>query len=98
MCYEENYLLKILMELMQKQVGIRAKQCIACHEHRLDHIHVDLVGKLPPMNGFNHILPVVDLFTQWPEAIPLNDITSTGCGQALVAHWIDCFCISMDML
>ena len=66
-------------------------------QHRFDHIHVDLVGPLPPSNGFTHLLTVVDRFSRWPEAIPLNDTTATSCAQALVFHWIARFGIPIDM-
>ena len=58
---------------------------------------MDLVGPLPPSNGFTHLLTVVDRFSRWPEAIPLNDTTSASCAQALIAHWIARFGIPIDM-
>ena len=58
---------------------------------------MDLVGPLPPSNGFTHLLTVVDRFSRWPEAIPLGDTTATSCAQALVSHWIARFGIPMDM-
>ena len=39
----------------------------------------------------------MDCFTRWPEAIPLNYITSATCAQALISHWIACFGIPMDL-
>ncbi len=36
---------------------------------RFDHLHIDLVGPLPPSQGFTHLLTIVDRFTRWPEAI-----------------------------
>ena len=60
---------------LQKQIGIWAKQCIACQASKIqthikgplgkfsvpkrhfDHIHMDLVGPLPPSNGFTHCSP-----------------------------------------
>ena len=62
-----------------------------------DHIHVDHVGPLPPSNGFNHLLTVVDRFSWWSEAIPLNDTTSAGCAQALVTHLAAPFGNPMDI-
>ena len=66
--------------------------------HRcFDHIHMDLVGPLPPSNGFTHLPTVVDRFTRWPEAIPLSDTTASVCAQALVTQWIARFGVPMDM-
>ena len=64
---------------------------------RFDHIHVDLVGPLPPSNGFTHLLTVVDRFTRWPEAIPLSNTSALTCAQALVSQWIARFGVPMDM-
>ena len=64
---------------------------------RFDHIHVDLVGPLPPSNGFTHLLTVIDGFSRWPEAIPLNNTDSSSCAQALVFHWIARFGVPLDL-
>ena len=106
---------KFVWKGLQKQVGMWARQCLACQsskiqrhikaplqnfgvpERRFDHIHVDLVGPLPPSNGSSHLLTIVDRFSRWPEAIPLNDTTSRGCAQALVNNWISRFGLPMDI-
>ena len=64
---------------------------------RFDHIDVDLVGPLPPSDGFTHLLTIVDRFSRWPEAVPLNDISTVACARALIYHWISRFGIPMDM-
>lgn len=66
------------------------------HRH-FDHIHVDLVGPLPPSQGFTHLLTVVDHFTRWPEAISLTTTTAHACAQALVSQWITRFGVPIDM-
>ena len=64
---------------------------------RFDHIHIDLVGPLPPSEGFTYLLTVVDRFTRWPEAIPLRDATASSCAQALVLQWISRFGVPLHI-
>ena len=58
---------------------------------------MDLVGPLPPSDGFTHLLTIVDSFSRWPEAVPLNNISTVACARALIYHWISRFGIPMDM-
>ena len=51
---------------------------------RFDVIHIDPVGPLPPPRGFTYLLTCVDLFTRWPEAIPLTNITAEAVAQAFL--------------
>ena len=57
-------------------------------QSRFDHIHVDLVGPLPPSQGFTHLFTIVDRFTRWPEAIPLTSTDTKSCARVLLSHWI----------
>ena len=66
-------------------------------EARFTHIHIDLVGPLPPCNGFNYLLTCVDRFTRWPEVFPLVDITAASVAQAFVSGWIARFGIPMTI-
>ena len=59
-----------------------------------DHIHVDIVGPLPPFNGFIYLFTIVD---RWPEAIPRNDITSTPVPKRLISYWIARLGIPIDL-
>ena len=52
------------------------------------HVHVDLVGSLPPMSGYTHLLTSVDRFTCWPEVIPLNKTNTETVAQAFLFGWV----------
>ena len=64
---------------------------------RFDHIHVDIVGPLPPSQNCRYLFIVVDRFTRWPEAIPLVDAQTTTCARALAFHWIARFGVPTDL-
>ena len=57
---------------------------------RFDHIHVDLVGPLPPSEGCRYLLTVIDRYTRWPSAYPLQDMDTASCAYAL-SLWISEF-------
>jgi len=55
---------------------------------RFQHIHVDLVGPLPASTGFTHLFTIIDRFTRWPEAIPVQDTSTATCVRALLQIWV----------
>ena len=64
---------------------------------KFSHIHVDLVGPLPPCNGFNHLLTIVDRSSRWLEAVPLSSTTATAVADALIAGWVARFGVPTDL-
>ena len=58
---------------------------------RFAHIHLDIVGPLPPSHGCSYLLTIVDRFTRWPEAIPVPDISTPTLVSALMYNWISRF-------
>ena len=58
---------------------------------RFDHVHVDIVGPLPPSAGYTYLLTIVDRFTRWPEVIPIEDMKASTVCTAFIHHWITRF-------
>lgn len=58
---------------------------------RFEHIHIDIVGLLPPSRGNRYLLTMIDRCTKWPEAVALADITAENVAQALYETWITRF-------
>lgn len=58
---------------------------------RFQHVHIDLVGPLPPSNGFSYLLTCIDRFSRWPEAVPLQAINAETVARAFVERWIASF-------
>ena len=55
---------------------------------RFGHVHVDIVGPLPPSQNFKYLFTIIDRSTRWPEAIPMVDASTESCVAALINHWI----------
>ena len=53
-------------------------------------VHVDLVGPLPPVHGYTHLLTCVTL---WPEVIPHTDTCTETVAQAFLFDWISHFSV-----
>ncbi|BHF63888.1 hypothetical protein SprV_0200688300 [Sparganum proliferum] len=58
---------------------------------RFSHVHLDVVGPLPPSNGFTHLLTCVDRYTRWAEASPLPNTQAETIVKAFVSRWVAMF-------
>ncbi|GFW83727.1 gag-Pol polyprotein [Trichonephila clavipes] len=73
--------------------GIAATTKLICSRYvwpyaRFSHIHIDIVGPLPPSDGFQYLLTMIDRFSRWPEAVPIPDTTAKTISRAIFHHWI----------
>ncbi len=56
---------------------------------RFSHIHVDLVGPLPvATDGSTYLLTIIDRSTRWLEAVPLRNMETATCVEALISTWV----------
>ena len=55
---------------------------------RFDHVHVDIVGPLPPSQRFSYLLTCINRFTCWPEALFMSNITAETAASTFVSGWI----------
>jgi transposase InsO family protein len=62
---------------------------VSVPDRPFQHIGVDIVGPFPTSQQGNvYILTVVDHFTRWAEAIPLQEATTKTIASALITHVI----------
>ena len=61
---------------------------------RFSHVHVGIVGPLPPSReGYTHLF-MIDRSTRWPEAVLLRETTAEAVLDAFVATWVARYTVS----
>jgi len=66
-------------------------------KRRFGHLHVDVVGPLPPSDGAQYLFTTTERSTRWPEAIPMKNATARDCAEALLHGWISRFGVPDDI-
>ena len=64
---------------------------------RFGHLHVDVVGPLPPSDGARFLFTTTERSTRWPEAIPMQHATAQECAEALLHGWVSRFGVPDDI-
>ena len=59
---------------------------------RFSLVHIDIVGPLPSIQGFNYLLTMIDCTTLWPEVAPMSSILAESCPHPFLSTWISRFC------
>ena len=63
---------------------------------RFDHVHIDLVGPLPESQGHTYLLTMIDRFTRWKEAIPIQNIETRTVARAFIQNWVARFGVPLS--
>ncbi|XP_068202857.1 uncharacterized protein [Palaemon carinicauda] len=66
-------------------------------KRRFRHIHMDVMGPLPPSGPARYLLTIIDRSTRWLKVTPMSEATTHACAEALLSGWISCFSVPQDI-
>lgn len=55
---------------------------------RFQHVHIDVIGPLAPSKGNRYLLTMIDRYTRWPEAIPIENQQADTVASAFISQWV----------
>lgn len=59
-------------------------------DSRFNHVHLDIIH-LPNVRGYQYCLTMIDRFSRWPEAAPLQNMAADTVANEFFNHWISRF-------
>lgn len=60
-------------------------------DERFNTVHIDIVGPLPPSDGYSYCVTMIDRFTSWMEVIPTREISAQTVARVFFENWISRF-------
>ena len=72
-------------------------QAIPVPDAPFSSVNMDIVGPLPPSNGYTYLFTVVDRHSRWLTAIPMRGITAVESAQAFLHGWVSLFGTPTDI-
>ena len=58
---------------------------------RFTHVYVDITGPLPLSKGYSYLLVIIDRYSRFMQAVPLQGISAEECSSAFVQSWVSLF-------
>ena len=71
---------------------------IGMPKSRFSTLHMDLVGPLPPYDGYTHLLTIIDRFSRYLVAVPLRSTKTNAVLYAFMVHWIMHFGLPLELI
>jgi transposase InsO family protein len=73
-------------------------QPIPVPQQQFSHIHVHIVGPLPvSREGFRYLFTIIDRSSRMLEVVPLTNIQTETCKDALISQWVACFGVPANL-
>ena len=67
------------------------------HRHFTE-VNLDLVGPLPPSQGYRYLLTMIDRPTRWFECLELNDITASSVVSGFLRAWVSRYSVPVTIV